>query len=50
MRTHVFAFTLSIVICAAARAELKWERTLIELHPAAGDKEAVLETIDPLWH
>ena len=41
MRTHIFAFTLSIVICAAARAELKWEQTLIELHPAAGDKEAV---------
>jgi Protein of unknown function (DUF1573) len=41
MRTHIFALTLSIVICAAARAELKWERTLIELHPAAGDKEAV---------
>ena len=41
MRTHIFAFTLSIVICAAARAELKWEQTLIELHPAGGDKEAV---------
>ena len=41
MRTHIFVFTLSIVICAAARAELKWEQTAVELHPAAGDKEAV---------
>ena len=41
MRTHVFAFTLSIIICATARAELKWEQTAVELHPTLGDKEAV---------
>jgi hypothetical protein len=41
MRTHIFVFALSIVICAAARAELKWEEIAVELHPAAGDKEAV---------
>jgi hypothetical protein len=41
MRTHVFAFTLSIIICATARAELKWEQTAVELHPTPGDKEAV---------
>ena len=41
MRTHIFAFTLSIIICAAARAELKWEQTAVELHPATTDKEAV---------
>jgi hypothetical protein len=41
MRTHIFAFTLSLILCVTARAELKWEQTLIELHPAAGDKEAV---------
>jgi hypothetical protein len=41
MRTHIFAFALSIVICGAARAELKWEQTAVELHPAATDKEAV---------
>jgi len=41
MRTHTFAFTLSLILCVTARAELKWEQTLIELHPAAGDKEAV---------
>src|SRR5260370_12970543 len=41
MRTRIVAFTLSIVICAAARAELKWEQTTVEFHPAATDKEAV---------
>jgi hypothetical protein len=41
MRSHTFAFTLSLILCVTARAELKWEQTLIELHPAAGDKEAV---------
>src|SRR5205823_11338271 len=34
-------FTLSIVVCVAARAELKWEQNTIELHPAIGDKQAV---------
>jgi len=41
MRTRILAFTLSIVICAAAHAELKWEQTTVELHPAATDKQAV---------
>jgi hypothetical protein len=41
MRTHVFAFTLSIIICATARAELKWEQTAVELHPTPGENEAV---------
>ena len=41
MRTRIFAFTLSIFLCAIARAELKWEQTAVELHPTAGDKEAV---------
>jgi len=41
MRTRILAFTLSIVICAAAHAELKWEQTTVELHPASTDKEAV---------
>ena len=41
MRTHIFAVTLSIVICATAHAELKWEETAVELHPAPSDKEAV---------
>ncbi len=41
MRTRILAFTLSIFVCAVARAELKWEQTTVELHPAANDKEAV---------
>ena len=41
MRTRIFAFTLSIFLGAIARAELKWEQTAVELHPAPGDKEAV---------
>ena len=41
MKTPIFAFTLSIVICVTARAELKWEQTAIELHPAATDKQAI---------
>jgi hypothetical protein len=41
MRTRIFAFTLSIFVCAIARAELKWEQTSVELHPAPADKEAV---------
>lgn len=32
---------LSVVLCAIAEAELKWEPTVVELHPAIGDKEAV---------
>lgn len=35
------AMTLSIFALASARAELKWEQTALELHPAVGDKEAV---------
>jgi hypothetical protein len=41
MKTHFFAFTLSIVICVTASAELKWEQTAIELHPAVNDKQAI---------
>src|SRR5205814_9387557 len=41
MRTCILAFTSSIVICTAAHAELKWEQTTVELHPATTDKEAV---------
>lgn len=37
----ILAFILSSLLCVAARAELKWEQTQIELHPAVGDKEAV---------
>ncbi len=41
MKTHIFAFTLSIALCLTARAGLKWDQTSIELHPAATDKQAI---------
>ena len=41
MKTHIFAFTLSIALCLSARAGLKWDQTSIELHPTATDKQAV---------
>jgi hypothetical protein len=41
MRTRILIFTLSILICATARAELKWEQTTLELHPTPGDQKAV---------
>jgi hypothetical protein len=33
--------SVSIFLLAVARADLKWEQTSVELHPAVGDKEAV---------
>ena len=41
MKTRILTFTLSIFLCVAARAELKWEQNTIDLHPAVGDKTAV---------
>ncbi|PYL21152.1 MAG: hypothetical protein DMF41_03595 [Verrucomicrobia bacterium] len=41
MRAQIFVFALSIVICAKAQAELKWEQTTIELHPTPADKQAI---------
>ncbi len=41
MKTPLFAFILSIFTCLTARAELKWEQTAVELHPAPTDKQAV---------
>jgi len=41
MKTHIFAFTLSIALCLTARAGLKWDQTSVELHPAAADKQAI---------
>ena len=41
MKTRTLTFILSIFVCAAARAELKWEQTTADLHPAIGDKQAV---------
>src|SRR5436309_1365338 len=41
MKTYIVAFTVSIIISLSARAELKWEQTTIELHPAPADKQAI---------
>src|SRR2546425_11896046 len=41
MKTRILTFTLSILVCVAARAELKWEQNTIDLRPAIGDKTAV---------
>jgi len=41
MKTRTLTFTLSILLTVAARAELKWEQTTIQVHPAVGDKAAV---------
>jgi len=41
MKTPILICTLSILLCVAARAELKWEQNTIELHPNVGDKTAV---------
>jgi len=41
MKTSILTLTLSIFLCVAARAELKWEQNVIDLHPALGDKTAV---------
>src|SRR5207244_8165108 len=41
MKTSILTFTLSIFRCVAARAELKWEQNVVDLHPAVGDKTAV---------
>ena len=41
MKTHILTFTLSFIVCLTARAELKWEQTAVELHPARGDKQAI---------
>ncbi len=41
MKTNILTFALSIFLCVVARAELKWEQNVIDLHPAVGDKTAV---------
>src|SRR5438876_12396943 len=41
MKTHIFALTLSFIICITARAGLKWDQTSIELHPTVVDKQAI---------
>ena len=41
MKTHIIAFALSIIISVSARAELKFDKTEIELHPTPADKQAI---------
>jgi hypothetical protein len=41
MKTPLFGITLSVLLCATVRAELKWEQTSLELHPGVGDKQAI---------
>jgi len=41
MKTYIVALTLSIIFSLSARAELKWEQTMIELHPTPADKQAI---------
>src|SRR5437763_9162189 len=41
MKTRILISIGSIFLCVAARAELKWEQNVIDLHPAVGDKTAV---------
>jgi hypothetical protein len=41
MKTHILTFALSFILCLTARADLKWEQTAVELHPARGDKQAI---------
>jgi len=41
MRTRFGNCALLLLSCAAARGELKWEETAVDLHPALGDKHAV---------
>lgn len=41
MKTQFLVAILSICLCASLRAELKWDQTVLELHPGLADKEAV---------
>jgi hypothetical protein len=41
MKTHFFTALILALFCTTLRAELKWEQTNVELHPALTDKEAV---------
>jgi len=41
MKTHILAFILAITVCFGARAELKFDKNEIELHPKPDDKQAI---------
>src|SRR4051812_43795785 len=41
MKTRILVFALSIVVAVAARAELKWEQSTVDVHPGLNEKQAV---------
>ena len=41
MKTRFCTCAILILLCAVSRGELKWEETVVDLHPALGDKQAV---------
>lgn len=41
MKSHLAFAVLSAFVAATVHAELKWDQTILELHPVFGDKEAV---------
>src|SRR5437763_15784587 len=41
MKTHILAFILAITVCFGARAELKFDKNEIELHPKPDYKQAI---------
>ncbi|HLW35263.1 MAG TPA: DUF1573 domain-containing protein [Chthoniobacterales bacterium] len=41
MKTTFLTVTLSFTLVVAARADLKWEQSTVDVHPAPGDKQAV---------
>jgi len=41
MKRRILAFILSITVCFGARADLKFDKSEIELHPTPADKQAV---------
>src|SRR5437667_6443489 len=41
MTTHILSFIISLTVCFGARADLKFDKTEIELHPTPADKQAI---------
>lgn len=41
MKTTSLTITLTVLLAVIARADLKWEQSTVDVHPAPGDKQAV---------
>lgn len=41
MKTRILTSTLSMLLVAGAQADLKWEQSTVDVHPALNDKQAV---------